>query len=108
MLPAGAEVYGDPEKHPQNEEYWGNVNPIGPRACYDESKRVAETLCVSYMHQGGVDVRSIRLFNTVGPRMAPDDGRGVRGDNADTATGKGPDNAKGKGPDNATETGAKG
>jgi UDP-glucuronate decarboxylase len=77
-MAAMAEVYGDPEKHPQDESYWGHVNPIGPRACYDEAKRVAETLCVSYQQQAGVDVRIIRIFNTFGPRMAPDDGRVVR------------------------------
>jgi UDP-glucuronate decarboxylase len=72
-----SEVYGDPEVHPQPESYWGNVNPIGPRANYDEGKRVAETLMVSYQRQNGVDVRIVRIFNTYGPRMAPDDGRVV-------------------------------
>ncbi len=72
-----SEVYGDPEVHPQKESYWGHVNPIGPRACYDEGKRVAETLCMGYHHQNKVDVRIARIFNTYGPRMSPDDGRVV-------------------------------
>lgn len=71
------EVYGDPEEHPQRETYWGHVNPIGPRACYDEGKRVAETLTYSYMHQDDVDVRVARIFNTFGPRMNENDGRVV-------------------------------
>ena len=78
LMASTSEVYGDPEVHPQHEDYWGNVNPIGPRACYDEAKRVAETLCTAYMRQGNVDVRIVRIFNTYGPRMAPDDGRVVR------------------------------
>ncbi|MFO0749014.1 MAG: UDP-glucuronic acid decarboxylase family protein [Myxococcota bacterium] len=72
-----SEVYGDPERHPQTEDYWGHVNPIGPRACYDEGKRVAETLCFDYHRQNGVDIRVIRIFNTYGPRMLKDDGRVV-------------------------------
>jgi UDP-glucuronate decarboxylase len=70
-----SEVYGDPEVHPQTEDYWGHVNPIGPRSCYDEGKRVAESLCVNYHIAHGVEVRIIRIFNTYGPRMSPDDGR---------------------------------
>lgn len=70
-----SEVYGDPEEHPQRESYFGNVNPIGPRACYDEGKRVAETLCFDFLRQGRVDSRVARIFNTYGPRMRPDDGR---------------------------------
>ena len=70
-----SEVYGDPNVHPQREDYWGHVNPIGPRSCYDEGKRVAETLCMNYHEANGVDVRIIRIFNTYGPRMDPDDGR---------------------------------
>jgi UDP-glucuronate decarboxylase len=70
-----SEVYGDPEEHPQREEYWGHVNPTGPRACYDEGKRAAETLCCDYLRKGLVDVRVARIFNTYGPRMRPDDGR---------------------------------
>ena len=70
-----SEVYGDPAVHPQPEEYWGHVNPIGPRACYDEGKRCAETLCADYHRQYGVDVRLIRIFNTYGPHMHPLDGR---------------------------------
>ncbi|MFN0193718.1 MAG: UDP-glucuronic acid decarboxylase family protein [Aestuariivirga sp.] len=72
-----SEVYGDPVEHPQREDYRGNVNPIGPRACYDEGKRIAETLCFDYRRQFGVDVRVARIFNTYGPRMNPDDGRVV-------------------------------
>lgn len=72
-----SEVYGDPLEHPQKETYWGNVNPIGIRSCYDEGKRAAETLCMDYHRQNGVDARIIRIFNTYGPRMAPDDGRVV-------------------------------
>lgn len=72
-----SEVYGDPEEHPQKEEYWGRVNPIGPRSCYDEGKRVAESLLVNYHQQNDVDIRIIRIFNTYGPRMAMNDGRVV-------------------------------
>ncbi|KAL5038217.1 hypothetical protein BDV3_001633 [Batrachochytrium dendrobatidis] len=77
LLTSTSEVYGDPEVHPQSEEYWGHVNPIGPRACYDEGKRVAETLTYSYANQDHVDVRVVRIFNTFGPRMNPNDGRVV-------------------------------
>jgi len=70
-----SEVYGDPEQHPQTETYWGNVNTIGPRSCYDEGKRVAETLMFDYHREEGVDIRIARIFNTYGPRMRPDDGR---------------------------------
>ena len=72
-----SEVYGDPEVHPQPETYWGNVNTIGIRSCYDEGKRVAETLCMDYHREHGVDVRIVRIFNTYGPRMHPQDGRVV-------------------------------
>lgn len=72
-----SEVYGDPQVHPQTEEYWGNVNPIGPRACYDEGKRAAETLFFDYNRQHGVKIRVARIFNTYGPRMATGDGRVV-------------------------------
>lgn len=72
-----SEVYGDPKLHPQPESYWGNVNPIGPRSCYDEGKRCAETLFFDYHRQNGVDIRVVRLFNTYGPRMHPRDGRVV-------------------------------
>ena len=72
-----SEVYGDPEIHPQSEDYRGNVNPIGPRACYDEGKRCAETLFFDYHRQNKVDIRVIRIFNTYGPRMMPNDGRVV-------------------------------
>ena len=72
-----SEVYGDPTVHPQTEDYWGNVNPIGPRACYDEGKRCAETLFFDYHRQHGVEIKVIRIFNTYGPRMHPNDGRVV-------------------------------
>lgn len=72
-----SEVYGDPSVHPQPESYWGNVNTIGPRSCYDEGKRVAETLCMDYHREHNVDIRIIRIFNTYGPRMHPQDGRVV-------------------------------
>ncbi len=72
-----SEVYGDPQIHPQTEDYWGNVNPIGIRSCYDEGKRVAETLMMDYHRQNGVDIRIVRIFNTYGPRMAENDGRVV-------------------------------
>lgn len=72
-----SEVYGDPEVHPQSESYRGNVNPIGLRACYDEGKRCAETLCFDYHRENDVDVRVVRIFNTYGPRMLPNDGRVV-------------------------------
>ncbi|XP_055979064.1 UDP-glucuronic acid decarboxylase 1 isoform X3 [Sorex fumeus] len=77
LLASTSEVYGDPEVHPQSEDYWGHVNPIGPRACYDEGKRVAETMCYAYMKQEGVEVRVARIFNTFGPRMHMNDGRVV-------------------------------
>jgi len=72
-----SEVYGDPAIHPQPESYWGNVNPIGRRSCYDEGKRVAETLFFDYHRENGVDIRVVRIFNTYGPRMHPNDGRVV-------------------------------
>jgi UDP-glucuronate decarboxylase len=72
-----SEVYGDPEVHPQPEAYWGRVNPIGPRSCYDEGKRCAETLFFDYRRQHGLDIKVGRIFNTYGPRMHPDDGRVV-------------------------------
>jgi len=72
-----SEVYGDPEVHPQIEDYWGNVNPIGPRGCYDEGKRCAETLFFDYHRQHGMNIRVARIFNTYGPRMHPNDGRVV-------------------------------
>ncbi len=72
-----SEVYGDPKVHPQTEVYWGNVNPIGERSCYDEGKRAAETLFMDYHKQNGVDVKIVRIFNTYGPRMHPNDGRVV-------------------------------
>ncbi|TPX59177.1 hypothetical protein PhCBS80983_g02646 [Powellomyces hirtus] len=77
LLTSTSEVYGDPLEHPQKESYWGNVNPIGPRACYDEGKRVAETLAYAYAQQEGIQVRVARIFNTFGPRMNENDGRVV-------------------------------
>ncbi|KAK7696591.1 UDP-glucuronic acid decarboxylase 1 [Cerrena zonata] len=77
LITSTSEVYGDPEVHPQHEDYWGHVNPIGPRACYDEGKRVAETLTYGFHRQDAVDVRVARIFNTYGPRMNPYDGRVV-------------------------------
>jgi UDP-glucuronate decarboxylase len=91
-----SEVYGDPQQHPQEETYWGHVNPIGPRSCYDEGKRVAETLMMDYHRQNQVDIRIARIFNTYGPRMAVSDGRVVSnfivqalGDNPITIYGDG-------------------
>ncbi len=72
-----SEVYGDPDVHPQKEDYWGKVNPIGRRSCYDEGKRCAETLFMDYHHQNGVRIKIVRIFNTYGPRMQPGDGRVV-------------------------------
>ena len=77
LLTSTSEIYGDPQVHPQSEDYWGNVNPIGPRSCYDEGKRVAETMMYSYKEQSNVEVRVARIFNTFGPRMHPNDGRVV-------------------------------
>ena len=77
MLASTSEIYGDPLEHPQTENYWGNVNPIGVRSCYDEGKRVAETLMMDYHRQNKVDIKIIRIFNTYGPRMALNDGRVV-------------------------------
>lgn len=77
MQASTSEVYGDPKVHPQTESYWGNVNPIGLRSCYDEGKRVAETLMMDYHRQNKVDIKLIRIFNTYGPRMALNDGRVV-------------------------------
>ena len=77
LLASTSEVYGDPEVHPQPESYWGSVNPIGVRSCYDEGKRIAETLCFDYQRMNDVEVRVARIFNTYGPRMLPDDGRVV-------------------------------
>ncbi len=83
-----SEVYGDPDVHPQPESYWGNVNPIGMRSCYDESKRCAETLFFDYSRQHGVPIRVARIFNTYGPRMQPDDGRVVSGFIVQALTGQ--------------------
>lgn len=72
-----SEVYGEPKEHPQKESYWGNVNPVGPRSCYDESKRFAESLIVNFVKGRRLDAKIVRIFNTYGPKMAPDDGRVV-------------------------------
>lgn len=77
LLASTSEIYGDPKEHPQKEDYWGNVNTVGPRACYDEGKRVAETMMYSYKNQNNIDIRVARIFNTYGPRMHPNDGRVV-------------------------------
>jgi UDP-glucuronate decarboxylase len=77
LLASTSEIYGDPLEHPQRESYWGNVNPVGPRSCYDEGKRVAETLTTDYAHTYGADVRIVRIFNTYGPHMLENDGRVV-------------------------------
>jgi len=77
VLASTSEVYGDPQVHPQPEEYWGNVNPIGPRGVYDESKRYSEAMTMAYHRQQGVDTAIARIFNTYGPRMRPNDGRAV-------------------------------
>jgi nucleoside-diphosphate-sugar epimerase len=77
LMASTSEVYGDPTEHPQRETYFGNVNPVGPRSCYDEAKRYAEALCVAYQTEYGVDVRIVRIFNTYGPRLDPNDGRVV-------------------------------
>jgi dTDP-glucose 4,6-dehydratase len=77
LLASTSEVYGDPEMHPQPETYWGNVNPIGPRGVYDEAKRYAEALTMAYRRQQGVDTSIVRIFNTYGPRMRPNDGRAI-------------------------------
>jgi dTDP-glucose 4,6-dehydratase len=77
LLASTSEVYGDPEVHPQKEDYWGNVNPIGPRGVYDEAKRFAEALTMAYHRYHGVDTRIARIFNTYGPRMRPNDGRAL-------------------------------
>ncbi len=77
LLASTSEVYGDPLVHPQQEDYWGNVNPIGPRGVYDEAKRYAEALTMAYYRQQGVDTAIVRIFNTYGPRMRPNDGRAI-------------------------------
>ncbi len=77
LLASTSEVYGDPLVHPQGEDYWGNVNPVGPRAVYDEAKRFSEALTVAYRQTHGVDAKIIRIFNTYGPRMRPNDGRAI-------------------------------
>ncbi len=88
LLASTSEVYGDPSVHPQHEAYWGNVNPIGPRSCYDEGKRCAETLFFDYRRQHGIPIKVARIFNTYGPRMGPDDGRVVSNFIAAALSGK--------------------
>ena len=77
VLASTSEVYGDPQQHPQSEDYWGNVNPVGPRSVYDEAKRYAEALTTAYRLSRGTDTAIVRIFNTYGPRMRPDDGRAI-------------------------------
>lgn len=77
VLASTSEVYGDPQRHPQAESYWGNVNPVGPRSVYDEAKRYAEALTTAYRNSRGTDTAIVRIFNTYGPRMRPDDGRAI-------------------------------
>jgi dTDP-glucose 4,6-dehydratase len=77
VLASTSEVYGDPQQHPQSEDYWGNVNPVGPRSVYDEAKRYAEALTTAYRMSRGTDTTIVRIFNTYGPRMRPDDGRAI-------------------------------
>ncbi|HVL33104.1 MAG TPA: NAD-dependent epimerase/dehydratase family protein, partial [Actinomycetota bacterium] len=77
MLASTSEAYGDPEVNPQPETYWGNVNPVGPRGVYDESKRYAEAMTMAYHRHHGIDTRIVRIFNTYGPQMRPDDGRAI-------------------------------
>jgi len=88
LLTSTSEIYGDPLVHPQTEDYWGNVNPIGPRACYDEGKRAAETLFFDYHRQHNLQIKVVRLFNTYGPRMHPHDGRVVSNFVVSALTGK--------------------
>jgi UDP-glucuronate decarboxylase len=88
LLSSTSEVYGDPAVNPQTESYWGNVNPIGPRSCYDEGKRCAETLFFDYRRQHDLDIKVVRIFNTYGPRMQPDDGRVVSNFIMQALTGK--------------------
>lgn len=88
LLTSTSEVYGDPLEHPQKETYWGNVNPIGPRACYDEGKRFAEAITMTYLQTRGLDVRIVRIFNTYGPRNRPDDGRMIPNFITQALTGK--------------------
>ena len=88
LLTSTSEIYGDPLVHPQTEDYWGNVNPIGPRACYDEGKRAAETLFFDYHRQHNLHIKVVRLFNTYGPRMHPHDGRVVSNFVVSALTGK--------------------
>jgi len=88
LLASTSEVYGDPMVHPQPETYWGNVNPIGPRGVYDEAKRYAEALTMAYLRQQGVDTAIVRIFNTYGPRMRPNDGRAIPAFMSQALTGK--------------------
>lgn len=90
LLASTSEVYGDPDpaKHPQDEEYWGNVNPVGPRSCYDEGKRFAEALTVNYAKERSLNIRIVRIFNTYGPRNQPEDGRVIPNFLTQALTGK--------------------
>ena len=100
-FPAGLHQRGlrGPEVHPQREDYWGNVNPIGVRSCYDEAKRYAEALCMEYWRKEGVDARLIRIFNTYGPRLDPDDGRVISNYIKQALRGRAPDRLRGRQPD---------
>jgi nucleoside-diphosphate-sugar epimerase len=88
LLASTSEVYGDPTEHPQREDYWGNVNPVGPRSCYDEGKRFAEALTINYVWEYGLDARVVRIFNTYGPRSDPEDGRIVPNFVSQAVTGR--------------------
>lgn len=88
LLASTSEIYGDPKSHPQKEDYWGYVNPVGPRSCYDESKRFAESLTVNYINKKNVNARIVRIFNTFGPRMQKDDGRVISNFINQAITGK--------------------
>lgn len=99
LIASTSEVYGDPQVHPQDEEYWGHVNPIGKRSCYDEGKRCAETLAVCYRERYQVDVRIARIFNTYGPRMLEEDGRVISNFCIQALSGAGPDCLRRRTPD---------
>src|SRR5439155_25380143 len=88
LLASTSEIYGDPIEHPQREDYWGNVNSVGPRSCYDEGKRFAEAIAVNYVWEYGLDARIVRIFNTYGPRSDPEDGRIVPNFVSQAVTGR--------------------